>query len=716
MITSKKYLPLYNAFMLGGIFLMPQAEAGIELITPDINVLAPLEKGFDEGGYIGTSTRVGKTLQDPHDIPQAVTSITKKIIEEQNAGSLKEALRNVSGLTFNAAEGGRAGDNMMLRGFYTFGDMYLDGIRDTAQYNRETFNLEQIDVLRGSAAMLFGRGQAGGVINQVTKTATLKDKNKITTSLGQYDHYEVKGDFNKKIGDTTAVRVNLMNRDEGSWRSNPSTGAEPDVDRQGLGLSISTGIATRNQWTFNYTNLLTDDKPDYGILFDSTTKRPTTNFPSNYYWGINKNFDKSDTKIATLTHQYLFDETTELRTQVRYADYYRAYWAAAPNASAPSIDGVTGRNNKTRKSQTENFTIQTDFNTQSKIYGMKHEILIGAEYLNEDAKRWSLLNIGSSSAPLYNENFTTSSPPTTYTGDTYALYAQDSIEFIPHWKLVLGGRRDELKAKYSSAASPRLSFGEWSLRTGLSWQPTQTEHYYLSFSDSFSPTADLYQISGEANPPERSDVTEIGAKWIFMNGDLTFRTALYRANKEYERNTDLESSASILTNKRRTDGLEFEIAGRITNRWEIFGGIALMDSTILEVATNNPNGSADSRLKGQTARNTPPYTLNVWSTYKLDDHWKVGGGIEAKGERYVYTPSSTNASSIFTSSGKFNPNTAPAYKRFDLMLAYEAKDYTLRANAQNVFDKVYYDQVYDNGGFTVPGTRRKLIFTAEYKF
>jgi catecholate siderophore receptor len=706
---------LCASFMIGGIFITSQADAGVDLMTPRIDVIPTNQLKFDEGTYMGSSTRVGKTLQDPHDIPQAVTTITKKIIEEQNAGSLKEALRNVSGLTFNAAEGGRAGDNMMLRGFYTFGDMYLDGIRDTAQYNRETFNLEQIDVLRGSAAMLFGRGQAGGVINQVTKTATLKDKNKITASLGQYDHFELKGDFNKKIGDTTAVRVNVMNRDEGSWRSNPSSGAEPDIDRQGLGLSISTGIATKNQWTFNYTNLLTNDKPDYGILFDSTTKRPTKNFPNNYYWGIDKNFDKSDTKIATLTHQYLFDETTELRTQVRYADYYRAYWAAAPNATTPSIDGVTGGNNKTRKSQTENITLQTDFNTQSKIYGMKHEILIGAEYLNEDAKRWSLLNIGSSGAPLYNENFTTSSSPTTYTGDTYALYAQDSIEFIPHWKLVLGGRRDELKAKYSSAASPRLSFGEWSLRTGLSWQPTQTAHYYLSFSDSFSPTADLYQISGAAYPPERSDVTEIGAKWLFMNGDLSFRSALYRANKEYERNTDLESSASILTNKRRTDGLEFEIAGRITSRWEIFGGIALMDSTILEVATNL-TGAADSRLKGQTARNTPPYTVNVWSTYKLDDHWKVGGGIEAKGERYVYTPSTTNASSIFTSTGEFNPNTAPAYTRFDLMLAYEAKDYTLRANAQNIFDKVYYDQVYDNGGFTVPGTRQKLIFTAEYKF
>ena len=137
-------------------------------------------------GYQATKTRVGKVLQDPHDVPQAVTTVTNQLMHDQQIGSLREALRNVSGLTFNAAEGGRSGDNFMLRGFYTFGDIYMDGIRDTAVYNRETFNLEQVDVLRGSAAMLFGRGQAGGVINQVSKIAELEDKNVITGSLGEY--------------------------------------------------------------------------------------------------------------------------------------------------------------------------------------------------------------------------------------------------------------------------------------------------------------------------------------------------------------------------------------------------------------------------------------------------------------------------------------------------------------------------------------------------
>ena len=183
--AAVKLLPI--GAMLFGMTVMPEvlsADATAKettLATVEVKDQQDVEV---QDGYQATKTRVGKVLQDPHDIPQAVTTVTNKLMEEQQVGSLREALRNVSGLTFNAAEGGRSGDNMMLRGFYTFGDTYLDGIRDTAQYNRETFNLEQVDVLRGSAAMLFGRGQAGGVINQVSKVPLRKDQYKLTGSLG----------------------------------------------------------------------------------------------------------------------------------------------------------------------------------------------------------------------------------------------------------------------------------------------------------------------------------------------------------------------------------------------------------------------------------------------------------------------------------------------------------------------------------------------------
>ncbi|MBX9869724.1 MAG: TonB-dependent receptor plug domain-containing protein, partial [Burkholderiaceae bacterium] len=189
-------------------------------------------------GVRATSTRVGKVLQDPHEIPQAITTLTSSLLEQQHVGSLREALRNVSGLSFNASEGGRSGDNVNLRGFYTFGDFYLDGIRDTAQYNRETFNLEQIDVLRGAGATLFGRGQAGGVINQVSKTPLRFEQYEVTGSIGNRDNDEVTVDLNKPLGEHTAIRINAFQRDEGSFRSNPVTGDEPEIHRKGVAVSL----------------------------------------------------------------------------------------------------------------------------------------------------------------------------------------------------------------------------------------------------------------------------------------------------------------------------------------------------------------------------------------------------------------------------------------------------------------------------------------------
>ena len=709
-----KVLPLGAAMLIGLGAAQPALAQSAETGAADAQVL-PTVTVTDEAptatqGYLKHTTRVGKTLQDPHEIPQAITILTQDLLEDQQVGSLREALRNVSGLTFNAAEGGRSGDNMMLRGFYTFGDMYLDGIRDTAQYNRETFNLESVEVLRGSAAMLYGRGQAGGIINQVSKAPLPADKYKLTGSFGSENYREGTADLNKTLGENSALRVNLMKRTEESWRENPANGAEPEIDRQGAALSFVHGMGTRDEVQLNYYYLQTRDNPDYGVPFDSTTKRPLKRYGTSAFWGTDDTFDDSDTHIATATYTHRFQPGTEWRTVLRFADYDRSYWALAPSGrAAPSADGSSG-SAKTRNTDYRTVALQSDLTHALTLAGMRHELLLGFEYLNEDSHRRALRNLAPQGAPAFYrpgiEDHKASA--TDFTGDSYALLAQDTIEFLPGWKLTLGARRDELSADYSNVNSPRLDYGENSYRAGLSWMPTANQHYYLSWSDSFSPTADLYQLSGGEYPAERSDVVELGAKWMLFEGDLSLRAALFRATKDWERNTDLETTGAVLTRKRRTDGLELEAAGRITERWEVFAGLALMDAEILKVAPG-----ADPRLKGQQPRNTPDYTFNLWTTYRFMPHWKAGLGAEAKGERYGYNPMAANGPFV---NGKFSPNVAPSYTRWDAMLAYEQPSYTIRMNVRNLFDKVYYDSLYEHGGFVVPGTDRAVILTAEFKF
>ncbi len=706
---------LLTALLAGWIALPACAEP--EQILAPVTVTATSEA---TDSYRAAKTRVGKVAQDPHEIPQAVTTVTRALLDEQDANSLRDAMRNVSGLSFNAAEGGRSGDNMNLRGFYTFGDMYLDGIRDTAQYNRELFSVEQVDVLRGAAAMLFGRGQAGGVINQVSRLPLPYNNHKIELGVGSEGYRELKADLNQTLTDTIALRLNVMQRDEGSGRRNPLTGQSPEIHRNGVAPSITFGQGESHEITLSHLYLNTYDNPDYGLPFDSATKRVSTAYSRRDFWGIAKTFDDSVTNITTLAYQWKITPDTQLTTKLRSSNYKRSYWAGAPGNTS---NFATGGSAKVRQTDTDNLVLQSDLNTRFTAFGLKHEFLTGFEYLREDARRWALANLNN--AGIYTKDvvgFTNAAgrlvsalPSNTYTGDTYSLYVQDTVEFIRHWKLTAGLRRDSMQSEYETAAYNRTTnvltrggysgdFGENSYRLGLSWQPTAETHYYLSWSDSFSPTADLYQLAGSLYPAERSKVAEIGAKLLLLDGDLDFRTALYRADKDWERNTDLESSSAILTRQRQTTGIEFEMAGRLNEKWEVFSGLALMNPVIKQVAPGaNPN------FVGKTARNSPKATFNLWSTYKLGGGFKVGGGAEYKSRRYVYSPASTVVA-------PFNPNRAPGYVRWDAMAAWEQPNYTVKLNIQNVFDKVYYDALYDNGGFAVPGQARRVLLSTEFRF
>ena len=161
---------------------------------------------------------------------------------------------------------------------------------------------------------------------------------------------------------------------------------------------------------------------------------------------------------------------------------------------------------------------------------------------------------------------------------------------------------------------------------------------------------------------EFGDVGTLGAKWLLLDGNLAFRTAIYHAVKNWERNTDLESTSTILTKKRQSNGIEFELAGRLTDNWEVFSGLSLIDGKILEVAPVNGNPN----FVVQVPRNTPRQTFNLWSTYQLPMGFKVGGGMDYKSERYGAAPTGT---------APFNPNWAPSYVRWDAMVAYEQPKY-----------------------------------------
>ncbi|MFM2344443.1 MAG: hypothetical protein RLZZ210_1054 [Pseudomonadota bacterium] len=682
----------------------------------DVSQLSNLEKAKlkatdtkEKQGYKATSTSLGKSTQAAKDIPQSVSIIPEKLMQDRNAYTMKEALRNVAGLTFNAGEGGRIGDNITLRGYSAVGDLYLDGMRDMAQYNRETFNLAQIDVLKGSASMLFGRGSTGGLINQVSKTPKLGDRYEANFTIGTDGYLRETADLNKKINDTTAIRLNAMHTKADSFRDSV------EQKRYGIAPSITFGLGTKDEINLSYYFLKENNRPDMGIPYaQGGAVNYPINVPDNRFYGLPTDFERNTTNIATASYTHIFDNDSTIKTMIRAADYDRDLRATAPRlvGSTGVINDLRGMNRQrqARGGQENTVTIQTDYNTKFNTGSIKHELLAGAEYIHEKANRWTstsplgnpATNVGLT-VPLnlpanFNSSFYKTSP-NSYKGDTIGLYLQDTISLTPKFKVLLGTRFDNSKADYERT----LPLGPlsrkdnvWSYRTGMIYQPTTASAYYVAYGTSFNPSAELYQLDDRSKntPPEKSRNIELGAKFDLFSNKLAFRTAIFKTEKTNERNTDLATpNLYLLSGKRHTDGIEFELNGRATNKWDIYASAALMNGKIDDA------GGQQANTQGKVPINTPKYTYSLWNTYKVIPKVKVGLGIEGVGLRYG------NAT---------NTTATPSYTRVDGMIEYNAKNYAIKANVFNLFNKRYFESVYS--GHAIYGTSRAVQVTFTAKF
>lgn len=674
-------------------------------------------KTREQIGLKPEQTRVGKTKQAVKDIPQAVTVVTEQLMHDKNADSLKEALRNVAGITFNAGEGGRIGDNINLRGYSAVGDLYMDNIRDYAQYTRETFNFEQIDVLKGASSMLFGRGSTGGVINQVSKVAKPVDSNEISLTGGSNDYKRATVDLNKAVTDNVAIRLNAMSTDAGSFRNGVKS------NRLGIAPTITIGAGTQDELSLAYYYLKSKATPDYGVPYVRSASdgisRPL-NVPISRFYGMSDvDYEKSTTGIATATYTHLFSNDSSIRTTLRDSRYDRDLQAVAPRLVGTGLTDLTvndstvvNRQRQARGGKEHQTVLQSDFNTKFATGSLKHELLAGVELTHEKANRWTNTNTSAANpaTTVGSDNTTpslssayysgwTRTAPNSYKANSYGLYVQDTVQFLPKWKLLAGLRYDHLKADYKRSAGGDLSMdvGALSGRAGLMYQPNVDSTYYLSYSTGFNSTAEAYQLDDRlANTdPEKTRNMEIGAKWNLLNDKLSVRTSLSRSEKTNERNTDVATpDVYLLSGKRHTDAWELEVAGRITDKWEVFANYALMRAKIDKAAGTAAN------TQGMIPRNTPRHTAALWTTYKLPYGFKIGAGLEYVGKRYA---------------NDTNTTVVAGYTRVDGLVEYNVNKWLdVKLNVKNVLNKKYYEGIYT--GHVVPGTPRTFEVNLTAKF
>ncbi|MGF6645983.1 TonB-dependent receptor [Paraburkholderia sp. GAS82] len=693
----------------------PDASSSAASTSGTLPTIAVSGQGVQQDFQAERSTVGAKTPTALRDIPQTVTVINKAVLQSQGATSFQDALRNAPGVTIGAAEGGQIGNNVNLRGFTAQNDIYLDGFRDRNQYYRDTFDLEEIEVLYGPSSMLFGRGSTGGVINQVSKKANLQESGDVSATVGTNDRYRTTVDLNHPLTDTSAIRINAFGQSLGSTRD-----AEKNKD-YGIAPEARFGIGTPTEVTLSALIQHNYDMPDYGVQALNGHPSPV---PKNTFYGLTTDRTIQDVQTfnASIKHKFSDDLTLRNQTQISHSMTDARETApqsvlTGPLATSPALTN----GNYTSLSPSDLFiklqshdrviqnhsiyndtTLEYKFNTGF----IKHDLIAGVEvghdsYTNQAYTR-NNLPIVSMVNPVYLSN---PAGVTTTTGNyadsgsnEIAGYFNDTASLGDHWKLIGGLRWDRFQAQIHNTISAPSYASQTnfftSVRAGVIYQPTDWQSYYVSYGTSFDPSLEALTVTNLTQnlAPESTRSYEVGGKWDLLGGNLSVTSAFFREEMTNAR-TQVSPTEYELDGDIRVDGFQAGVTGHITDKWQVYGGYTYMDATIVQAADGT---------QGNVPANTPRNTLTFWTTYSLTPHWEIGGGPSYMSARYA---SNTN----FVEVG--------GYTRWDMTAAYHAKKYDVRLNLLNLTNKSYYDALIpSDGGRSVPGIGRTLLATVDYRF
>ena len=685
-------------------------------------------------------TTVGKGKQDIRDIPQSVTVFTEKLMNDRNQDDFREVLRTTAGVTFQAGETGE--EDVRLRGFSLgqAGDIYTDGMKDAPLYERDTFNLDRVEVLKGSASMLFGKGSTGGVVNQVNKMPLLIDQHEASYTLGTGSEHRITGDFNWKTGENAALRLNALVHNAKNFGATQN--------KRGIAPTFSWGIGTRDEFSVGLYYLDVQGRPKYNSPWINSNGKIVPTLPAKNYYGLNSDHLDTSSKYATLGHIHRFGDGGELQTRLRHGQYERDLLASVirfgkPVTALDQINGATPltRSSKGRIGDSTMTQLQSDYTNSLTLGGMKHDILAGFDYYHDNANRnWNYANPAGNSGS--NPDLITSvgtpnngawAPDTrapvaynTFKAQNMGLYLQDTMALTSTVKLVGGLRYDYFKATYRNAdgsLGDEVADGLWSPRVGVLFQPDALSSYYVSYGSSYNTSADSYQFGSVSaptatnpgtqslanTPPEKSRNFEIGSKWELFERRALLGVAAFYSEKFNERNTDPDNPGYLLSGKRHATGMEFNLAGRITPKWEVFLNHTWIPSAKIDksnVSATNTNATTgvvtanNAQREGDRPGLTPRHSGSAWSTYAFAPQWRVGAGLTYRSAQNPDGARQMESSGFVTA---------------DAMVEYSIDDKTsVKLNISNLGDKLYADTLYR--GFYGPGAPRSVQLMLKTRF
>ncbi len=678
----------------------PAASAGSAQL-PDISV-----QGAAANPYRADSTPLPRSPFTAADAPQTVNIVPRVVMEERNATTVREALRNVTGISLAAGEGGFSGDNLTLRGFSARSDFFIDGIRDFGQYTRDSFFLESVEVLKGPSSIMFGRGSTGGVINQISRLPLETTQGEVW--LSGYTPGGVRGtaDVNVRAGTVAARMAAMGTYIQASERDHVYN------RRFGVFPSITFGMGTPTTLTLSWLHQEEDNMPDFGVpYYQGRPLRVST----NTFYGLNQtDRERTLTDVFTARFEHRFNDGILFRNTFRWGNYSREISATAPRLVAGTVaGGITAASRMNRQAQVRNgfdsiIVNQTEGVFAFETWGLRHDMIAGIEIGRESSEVSRFSQTGRPQASVlfpdfYDAGNIVTLPRTDVktVADTFAIYAVDRIRIGEMFEVMLGGRWDSFEANQDNRVTEE-SFGrtdrEGTWRAAFIFKPTPTVRTYISAGTSFNPSAESLTLA-ENNaqlPPETATSYELGGSWNVMDG-LRLQGSVFRIEKRNARTSDpANDTLQVLDGIVRVDGFEISATGQITPEWNVMAGYTRLNSEIVE--SNRP------AEVGKEFANVAPNTASLWTTYTFPMGIQLGGGISYVDRRYGNTTNTVQA---------------PAYTRFDAAIAWQPEDGPMRGlrfqvNALNLGDARTYDTVYT--GHVVPGVGRTFVASVAARF
>ncbi|HJW40043.1 MAG TPA: TonB-dependent siderophore receptor [Rhizomicrobium sp.] len=701
-----------------------------------------------------TSQRTGIDLLPAKilDTPQSINVIPAEVIKQQGVSNLQDALKNVPGITLNAGEGGTHGDLVNLRGFSAGDDYFMDGLRDTGLYDRDVFDYDSVEVYKGPASTLFGRGSTGGVINQILKSPQLYPIDDFALTGGTNAEIRATADLNYVLDDTSAVRLDLMGQ-----RNNQDGRPFARTQRFGVAPAIAFGIGTDTTVSLKYLHQQEDNIPDYGIPFLFDKPAPV---PRDTFYGLPAD-DRFQTEVDVVTGriEHKFDDTWSLSDTARYGHYWfdsrqtaaiygsancftssatTGFFTGAPLCSSLPVASqmpvsasnpyfpVAGtpvsaifvqRDRPSSKGTIATMMNDLDATARFKTGAFDHTLIFGIEYDNEtaDLTRFANQNTVIAAVPLLDPNpfeafpgrqTTVKTQPITKT-NTAGLFVTDTVALGERWELTAALRYDHFDARFDQTIGTVQHFAHtdeiFSPRAALVYKPTPESSVYFSYGTSFDPSAENLALSAsnQALPPEKDRTFEIGGKVQVLGDMLSLTAAIFDTEMTNARITDpLDPTLQTLAGTEHVNGFEFGAQGRLTEHWEMIFGYTYLDPTAIGLAGAGVHGPIPNTAHNQA---------NIWTTYDFDDGLKLGMGLNYIGKRLAGADNMTVPGSIITA-------TVPGYVTWDAMVGYRINDtFAVQINGYNLTDEYYFANSYftkPGENHTVPGPGRTLLLTA----